>query len=142
MGDWYHILQISENATEEEIKAAYRKLAKKYHPDTHPGNKEYERRFLEISEAYSILSDYKKRQAYDEEQWQKIQSRKTQKRSTKKRTPEAESVDFQNISKSFEEFFGFNPDTRDIVNEKKLNPESHNPLDTAELFEKFMGIKL
>lgn len=141
MKDWYHILQISENATEEAVKNAYRKLAKKYHPDAHAGDRECERRFQEISEAYSILSDSKKRRAYDEERRRTPQSRNAQKASTENRMHKAEAVDFQNISKSFEKFFGFNPDTRDIVNEKKLNPGSHDPLDATALFEKFMGIK-
>ena len=141
MRDWYRILQISENATDEAVKAAYRKLAKKYHPDAHAGDRECERRFQEITEAYSILSDAKKRRAYDEERRRAPQGRSDRKASAKNRMREAEAVDFQNISGSFERFFGFNPETGAIVNEKKLNPEQHNPLDAAALFEKFMGIK-
>ena len=63
--DWYQVLQISEQATDEMMKAAYRKLAKKYHPDAHPGDKECEERFRSVSEAYRILSDPEKRRAYD-----------------------------------------------------------------------------
>ncbi len=64
--DLYEILGVSPDASQEEIKRAYRRLARKYHPDLHPGDKEAEERFKEISEAYEILSDPKKRAEYDQ----------------------------------------------------------------------------
>ncbi len=63
--DYYDILGVKKNASEEEIKKAYRKLALKYHPDRNQGNKEAEERFKEVSEAYAVLSDKKKKQEYD-----------------------------------------------------------------------------
>jgi len=63
--DYYAILGVSKDATEKEIKQAYRRLARKYHPDVNPGNKEAEEKFKEISEAYEVLSDKEKRAKYD-----------------------------------------------------------------------------
>jgi len=63
--DYYEILGVSRNASQEEIKRAYRRLAREYHPDLHPGDKEAEERFKEISEAYEVLSDPQKRAVYD-----------------------------------------------------------------------------
>jgi molecular chaperone DnaJ len=63
--DYYEVLGVSKNATKEDIKKAYRKLARRYHPDLNPGNKEAEDKFKEIQEAYSVLSNDEKRKAYD-----------------------------------------------------------------------------
>ena len=63
--DYYSILGVSKTATESEIKSAYRKLARKYHPDLNPNNKESERKFKEINEANEVLSDAEKRKKYD-----------------------------------------------------------------------------
>lgn len=105
ISNYYSVLAISPGAADTEIKAAYRRLAKKYHPDAHPGDGECENRFREINEAYSILGDSEKRKKYDEE------------------------------------FFGFRPDAKEITNEEKLGQKNKNPLDTSELFERFMGIR-
>ena len=64
--DCYEILGLSRNATANEIKKAYRKLAKKYHPDTNAGNAQAEERFKEVTEAYGILSDEEKKRLYDQ----------------------------------------------------------------------------
>jgi DnaJ-class molecular chaperone len=63
--DYYKTLKVEKNATKEDIKKSYRTLARKYHPDLNPNNKSAEERFKEISEAYDVLSDEKKRAEYD-----------------------------------------------------------------------------
>ena len=64
--DYYEVLGVSKEASEDEIKKAYRKIAIKYHPDRNPGDKEAEEKFKEAAEAYSVLSDQQKRQQYDQ----------------------------------------------------------------------------
>ncbi|MDZ8023792.1 MAG: DnaJ C-terminal domain-containing protein [Nostoc sp. DedQUE11] len=64
--DYYAILGVNKTASQEEIKQAFRKLARKYHPDVNPGNKQAEARFKEINEAYEVVSDPDKRKKYDQ----------------------------------------------------------------------------
>ena len=64
--DYYEVLGVSRDASENDLKAAYRKLALKYHPDRNPGNKEAEEKFKEAAEAYEVLRDAKKRRIYDQ----------------------------------------------------------------------------
>ena len=64
--DYYEVLGVDRSASAEEIKKAYRKLAVKYHPDKNPGDKSAEEKFKEISEAYEVLKDDKKKAMYDQ----------------------------------------------------------------------------
>ena len=70
--DYYAILSVKKDATEKEIQQAYRRLARKYHPDVNPGNGQSEEKFKDISEAYDVLGDQQKRAKYDRfgQQWQ------------------------------------------------------------------------
>ena len=64
--DYYQALGVERNADAEEIRKAYRKLARKHHPDLNPGDKAAEERFKKVQEAYDVLSDLKKKQMYDQ----------------------------------------------------------------------------
>lgn len=139
--DYYKILEVSQRATEEEIKTAYRKLAKQYHPDVHPGDSECERKFREINEAYGILGDAEKRKRYDAERKHITQGKSAGQEKKREVKQDNGSVDFSSLQKSFESFFGFRPDDRDMTFGKKENSKETNPLDTTDLFENFMGIK-
>src|SRR6478736_2674182 len=70
--DYYKILEVDKNASEEVIKKAYRKLARKYHPDLNPNDKEANKKFQQINEANEVLSDPEKRKKYDQygKDWQ------------------------------------------------------------------------
>jgi molecular chaperone DnaJ len=70
--DYYNILGVGRNASDKDIKQAFRKLARKYHPDVNPGDKNAEEKFKQVSEAYEVLSDGEKRKKYDQfgDQWQ------------------------------------------------------------------------
>lgn len=98
--DYYAILGVPRNATFEEIKRAYRRLALQYHPDRNPGNKEAEEKFKEISEAYEVLSDPQKRAIYDREGYAGLKGHGYR---------GFEDIDdiFRTFSDLFQEFFGF-----------------------------------
>ena len=64
--DYYETLGIGKGASQDEIKKAYRQMAKKYHPDMNPGDQEAEKKFKEVNEAYAVLSDEEKKAKYDQ----------------------------------------------------------------------------
>ncbi len=149
--DYYGVLGVKEDASEAEIKKRYRALAKRYHPDANPGDREAERKFKEAGMAYAVLGDKQKRREYDKRRLfagkpgsdgkkEKYAGGTGKDGSGKGRTA---GFDFGDMSAGFESFFGFQPDGS-RVNADKLNPNKKtrtNPLDTTELFERYMGIK-
>ncbi len=117
--DYYKILGIAKTATPEEVKKAYRKLARKYHPDVNPGDKEAERKFKEINEANEVLSNAENREKYDKygEHWQhgeeyerarqqQRQQRQAQGGSDYGGYPGADFGDGEDFSDFFQSMFG------------------------------------
>ncbi len=112
--DYYKILGISKNATEKDIKSAYRKLARKYHPDLNKGNKNAEKRFQEINEANEVLSNPENRKKYDKygENWkhaEEFEKAQKQRASHQQRTygnAQYSSFDDNDFSDFFNSMFG------------------------------------
>lgn len=111
--DYYKILEIPKTASEEEIKKAYRKLARKYHPDLNPTNKEADKKFKEINEANEVLSDPEKRKKYDTygKDWKQAdayeEARKQQGSSRRRAGQQYASDEFGgDFSEFFESMFG------------------------------------
>lgn len=110
--DYYKILGVSKTATESEIKSAYRKLARKYHPDLNPNNKDAEKRFKEINEANEVLSNAENRKKYDKygkdwkhgEEFEKAQRSQQQQRSQRQSSQQGFSG--EDYSDFFESMFG------------------------------------
>lgn len=143
MKNYYEILEVSPKASAEEIKKAYRKLARKYHPDVNPGNKEAEEKFKEINEAYNILIDESKRKNYDDKINGTDEPRKENVRYAKKENVTKggpTKFDFEDVERTFERFFGFNPRTKE-VSIKKEKDKKKNPLDASDMFEKYFGVR-
>ncbi|TYB32376.1 MAG: DnaJ domain-containing protein, partial [Flexistipes sinusarabici] len=100
--NYYEILGVNKSASKDEIKKAYRKLARKYHPDINPNNKEAENKFKEISEAYAVLSDPEKRKQYDQMGHDAF-------------TQSGKGYDYSNVN--FEDFRNFNFEGFDIFDD-------------------------
>lgn len=140
--NYYKILEISENATEKDIKAAYRKLAKKYHPDLNPNNKEAEQKFREVAEAYGALSDENKRKKYDAEQRQNQGPGEAKKSTSKKASTHGNGPSQADIFNSVSG--GASDDFWDIKSqyEQKQKREAkakEGPLNTDAMFNSFFG---
>lgn len=141
MKNYYEVLGVDKNASEEEIKKAYRKLARKYHPDVNPGNKEAEEKFKEINEAYNVLSDESKRKKYDNKPENEAGNKDTNKTPKGNRTHAGpHKFDFDDVERTFEQFFGFNPKTKEAsINREK--DKKKNPLDASDMFDKYFGVR-
>lgn len=146
MKDYYSVLGLTREAGEKEIKAAYRKLAKQYHPDVVKGDKKKEARMYEIQEAYGCLGDSKQREQYDrrlEEQEKGERGRMKERRpgERKQRGTPGEKAGPMPDMDAFERFFGFQAgkgmETYHPKGEKGKKPEG--AVDAGELFASFFG---
>lgn len=143
MDNHYETLGVSRSASPDEIKKSYRKLARKYHPDVNPGDLEAEAKFKKVNEAYRILSDPSLKAEYDARLsgYDSHSHRNDSQKKAATSSPEASSnFDPRNFERSFEDFFGFNPKTKE-VSMKKSGENNKGPLDTTELFRHYFGTK-
>lgn len=110
--DYYKILEINNTASQDDVKKAYRKLARKYHPDLNPNNKEAEKKFKEINEANEVLSNAENRKKYDQygKDWKHADAfeaeKKQQKQSRRNTGQQFRNDDTGNFSDFFESMFG------------------------------------
>lgn len=129
MKDYYKILGIEKQASPEQVKKAYRKLAKQYHPDVVKDDKEKQERMYAIQEAYECLGDSERRKKYDSEYLKKNNSKSNAKPSEQK------SSDMS----PFERFFGFSPRKGMETYQENRTKKSEGPIKTEELFTTFFG---
>ncbi len=134
--DYYEILGVNKNASEEEIKKVYRKLARKYHPDLNPNDKEANKKFQQINEANEVLSDPEKRKKYDQygKDWQHAEEFEKARHSGQRRST-AGAEDFSGFSGAFDEegfsdffqsMFGSSGRTRGRASQVKFRGEDYN----------------
>lgn len=136
--DYYKILGVSEQAEEEQIKQAYRRLAKKYHPDLNPNDSEAEEKFKNVVEAYETLGDTDKRKEYDLKRTKTGDGRKRESTASAK-SPNKNMADF---TKDMERYFGFSFAGGQAEKQKTgADGKKRNPLDVTEMFEAFMKVK-
>jgi len=133
--NYYEELGVKQDATMDEIKRAYRQLAKKYHPDKNPGDEKAAKRFVRIAAAYEILAEEEKRKAYDASL-----NIGEKKRRLKNEAKYASTVNIDPMNMNeFENFFGFTTDGDKVVPTGKHAKAKKNPIDTSQMFEKFFG---
>lgn len=136
--NYYEVLGVPETAEDEQIKQAYRKQAKKYHPDLNPDDPVAEAKFKAVVEAYETLSDAGKRKAYDA----KRNKKKVYGEQTKKDSGNIPGMDIGKFTKDMERYFGFSFQEKQTEKQSgNVGSNKKNPLDVTDMFEAFMKIK-
>lgn len=142
MKDYYGILGVSEQAVEREIKAAYRKLAKRYHPDVVKNDVEKKQRMYEIQEAYECLGDEESRKKYDKARMKDCYAFQTGRKGSEAKN-EREQKDGQPAPdmSQFERFFGFQPGKgmETYQGKKGEARKPDGPIKPEEMFAAFFG---
>jgi len=131
--DYYKILGVSKTATEKEIKSAYRKLARKYHPDLNPGNKSAETKFKELNEANEVLSDSENRKKYDKygkdwkhgEEYEKAKQQHQEQQYSRNRSSQQDFSN-QDYTDFFESMFGGGKSSRNQGNSNRFKGQDYN----------------
>lgn len=143
MKDYYRILGVSEQAAEKEIKAAYRKLAKQYHPDAVQNDAEKTQRMYEIQEAYERLGDEESRKEYDKARMERHAGswQAAKKRSEKSGQHEQTNAQMAADMSQFERYFGFQPGKgMETYQDKKGGARKPDvPIKPEEMFAAFFG---
>ena len=147
MIDYYKILGVSETSSKDEIKKAFRSLAKKYHPDRNGNDENAIKKFQEVNEAYEVLSNEDSKKSYDEKKTnfknahkkknENSKNNKTDNDFSEKTRSKKESM--EDLNQYFANFFGFDP-TSNNINKDKLKKQD-NPIDTSNMFESFFKMK-
>lgn len=135
MMDYYKCLGLTTEANEKEIKAAYRKLAKKYHPDAIQVHPEWSDKMYEIQAAYEVLGDSEKRKNYDKQ--------RTKQTGRKEKTQETDGKTFNPNMTGFERFFGFQPGKgmETYQGKQKTTKKPEQAMNVDELFATYFGKK-
>lgn len=138
--NYYSVLSVQRTDSEETIKKAYRKLAKKYHPDLNPGDTVAEKKMREIGEAWEVLGDADKRKKYDQELDggpKKAPFTAGPSKAPQSNRPMTQE-DFFNMSRNFDNMF-----SADAIKKSAKSSQStrRNPIDTTNFFEQVMGFK-
>lgn len=150
MKDYYAVLGVSEQASAQEIKKAYRKLAKIYHPDVVKDNEEKTKKMYAIQEAYECLGDEENRKKYDEARCRKKEGfgfeSRTGKNTANRNRQGANNVDnsdFVPNMSEFERFFGFQPGKgMETYQSKQAGAKkAEGPIRPEEMFAAFFGIR-
>ncbi|MFC7677686.1 DnaJ domain-containing protein [Paenibacillus sp. GCM10028914] len=142
--NYYQILGVEHTAERQEIREAYRRLAKKHHPDVNQNNPEASQMFQKVHEAYRILSDERLRVDYDRTSGVSGGSDDSSTKFTSARTEQGSGMgkaafDPSNPGGHFETFFGFNPKQGADGMKKRKDTSADGPIDIGKTFESFFG---